>query len=177
MKKTLLVAAMVLIGFGTAGAGELKVQVPVNEYDQMRSRLETLENENTQLKQEISSVGSSSPVQPAPQPVLSAGPSEEMISKLSGLESENESLKREIESLQSSLRQAEAESSAAAPPPSLTDAELEERISSLERENLKLERKIQSYKDRGLRVIDHDRRTARQVYSDFLKAGAVEAAE
>ena len=154
MKKTLILAALMLIWVGPANSGELKVQIPVNDYEKIQSRLDALENENSRLKQEVNSLESNS-TPPAPETSASAQPSEEMLERLSALEKENSQLKQEVEVMQN------------APEPQTVDDDIESRLSSLENQNIRLNQKIKSYKDRGVRIVDNDRRTARQVFRDM----------
>ena len=156
MKKTVTLLALMLIWIGTAYAGELKVQIPVNDYEKIQSRLDALESENSKLKQEVSSLENNS-VSPSPQAMVNTQPSEEMLSQLSELERENNQLRQDMESLQNSQSTASV------------DDDIESRLSSLESENSRLSRKVASYKARGIRVVDNDRRTARQVFRDMTR--------
>ena len=117
MKRIIMVMAVLLIGAATSRAGELKVMVPVNDYKQMQSRLQTLEQENNQLRQSVSSGG------------MRGGSSQEtaaLQSRLTGLERENNSLRQQLSAQQAQVG----------------GDELAGRIAGLERENDSLRQQL-----------------------------------
>lgn len=145
MKKTFWLMAIILIWTGSAGAGVLKVKVPVNDFEQMQSRLEALEKENIQLQQEVKS--------------LTKKPAEnELGTQIDALEKENAKLKEEIKSLAEKSSEADAASINA----------MNSRLDSLGRENRQLKRSVASLKETGTDLVS-DRRTAKQAYSGTNK--------
>ena len=168
--KTILVTITILLAWTVSlNAAELKVKVPVEEFEQMKSRIDALENENNRLKQEVGSMegGSSSP---------SLGqPSEELKSRLSDLESENSQLEREksqLESENSQLKkqvttfESSKQASQASPAPAPDDAEMQSQITALENKNRRLRNQVKKLKEGGVAAsLSEDRRPARQVYA------------
>jgi len=86
----LLMTAMLMCS-STALAGELKVAVPVDEFKKMQSRLESLEQENNQLKQGVKRSDAAA---------SSAGV--EIQNRLQIVEKENNRLRQELSSLKAS---------------------------------------------------------------------------
>ena len=144
MKRIFGIMAILLIWTGSANAGQLKVMVPVDEFEQLESRLAALEQENSQLQQEVKS--------------LAEKPSEKkMGSQVDALVQENNQLKQEVESL------AEKSSAEAA-----SSKGMDTRLGALGRENRQLKRSVASLKEEGA-LLRSDKRTARHVYFERNK--------
>ena len=146
MKRIFWTMTILLFWAGSANAGVLKVMVPIDELEQMESRLKTLEKENSQLQQDAKS--------------LADKPSEkekEMGSQLDALEQENNQLQQQVESLakESSEEAASAKG-------------MDTRLDALGRENRQLKRSVASLKDAGA-VLRSDKRAAQQVYFQTTK--------
>ncbi|MFN2366030.1 MAG: hypothetical protein ABR523_06145 [Desulfurivibrionaceae bacterium] len=174
MKKLIGIAAILLIWAGSATGGVLKVKVPVDELEQMKSRLETLEKKNQELKSEIRTLS---------QTTTNA----EMNERLARMARENEGLQRELnilaekttdakmnEQLEKMARENEelqkqvaALTENPSQEASLTEKK-DSRIDALGRENRQLKRTVTSLKESGT-VQRSDRRTARQVYFEANK--------
>jgi|GEM_PF-6485603 len=139
MKKVIGLGVILLIWVGSVSAGELKVKIPVDEFEQMKTRLEKLENENIQLQEELNTLSNKTT-------------DEEMMEQVESLSQENEQLQQQIESMagKTSKEASYAE-------------EKDSRIDILGRENRRLKRSIASLKESGA-LLRSDRRTARQVY-------------
>lgn len=116
MKRIFLLTAAMLVWGGSVVAGELKVAVPVDDYKQLKSRLEALEKENSQLKQGAGSKGS----------VVASPVGAEMQSRLQETENENSRLRQELNAMKSQERPAPA------------NLEVQARLETVERENRQL---------------------------------------
>jgi chromosome segregation ATPase len=141
MKQIFWIMAMLLIWAGPVNAGVLKVMVPIDEFEQMDSRIEALERENRQLQKEVESSGGSkmSPQLDAleqensqlRQQVRSlAGKSSdiEIESQLDTLEQENNRLRQQVESLAGNS----------------SEKEMGYQLDALEQENNRLKQQIES---------------------------------
>ncbi len=116
MKKIFLLTAAMLVCSGPVFAGDLKVMVPVDEFKQLKSRLDALEKENSRLKQ---SGGA--------EEVKSVSPANgELQSRLQAVETENNRLVQEINTLKSQER------------PVQVNAEVQARLDAVEKENRQL---------------------------------------
>jgi predicted nuclease with TOPRIM domain len=124
VKRIIIIVAAFLICVGTARAGELKIMVPVDDYKQMKTKLEMLEKENSQLKQEVTSKNASG----------GAGQedAEALQSRLKGLEKENSSLKQQLQAQQGQAGN-----------------ELKDRVSALEQENSQLQKQLAEKQQQG----------------------------
>lgn len=116
MKKIFLLTAAMLVCSGPVFAGDLKVMVPVDEFKQLKSRLDALEKENSKLKQGggVEEVKSVSPV------------SGELQSRLQAVENENSRLLQELNAMKSQDR------------PVQVSAEVQARLDAVEKENRQL---------------------------------------
>ena len=190
MKQIFWIMAILLIGAGSANAGVLKVMIPVDEFAQMKSRIETLKEENSQLKRDARFLaGASSDVD-------SASDSKEMQSRIETLERENSRLREEVyKPLAAKSLEAEEASNAAKELAaqlnaleqennqlkqevwSLAEKSSEEatsskgmdtRLDALGRENRRLKRSVASLKEAGA-VLRSDKRTAMHKYSERNK--------
>ncbi len=173
--RTILVTITILLAWTVSlSAAELKVKVPVEEFEQMKSRLNSLENENSRLRQEIGSMeGSSIPSQP----------SEEIKSRLSDLERENsqlESEKNQLESENNQLKQqvdtleSSKQASQPAPAPAPDNTEMQSQITTLENKNRRLRNQVKKLKEGGVAAtLSEDRRPARQVYAIETKRNLI----
>jgi predicted nucleic acid-binding Zn-ribbon protein len=141
-----------LIWTGSAGAGVLKVKVPVNEFEQMESRLEALENENRQLKMDINSLATK------PTATEKAVNTEEITARINALEQENNQLKKEVASLT-------AESSGST---TSHEKEIGAKLDSLGRENRRLKQSVAALKEVGA-LQRSDSRTASHQYFETNK--------
>lgn len=121
MKRIFLLTAAMLVCGGSVVAAELKVMVPVDDFKQMKSRLEALEIENSQLKQRA-----------AAEPVAATPDTSELHSRLQFVESENSRLRQELNIAKSQER------------PAVADAEIQARLETVERENRQLKEEAQS---------------------------------
>ncbi|MBU0675927.1 MAG: hypothetical protein KJ950_14925 [Proteobacteria bacterium] len=144
MRRIILLITVLLAWSGFVTGAELKVMVPIDDFKQMKSRLDSLESENVQLKQEVRTLnrqGDGTQV-------------ESMKGRLESLEQENNQLRQQASAV---------ESKAVAP---VTDSEMGVKISSLEQENYNLRRRVLVLKDEGLAAsYSEDRRSAKHVYS------------
>jgi chromosome segregation ATPase len=174
MKRIIGVAAILLIWVGSANCGELKVKVPVDEFEQMKSRLETLEKRNRELKNEVEiRSNKTADAEMEEQLEKMARENEELKSQMNNLSNtttdtgmnerletlarENKELQQKVDSL---AEQSPEEDSYARKRASQLDA--------LGRENRRLKRAVTSLKESGT-VLGSDRRTARQVYFEANK--------
>jgi hypothetical protein len=124
VKRIFILTAAMLVWGGSVVAGDLKVMVPVDELKQMKSRLEALEKENSQLKGGASAVAAT--------PSIS-----EMESRLLAVESENNRLRQEVNAAKGSER------------PALANAEMQARLETVERENRQLKEAQARQGDKG----------------------------
>jgi len=165
--KTILVTITILLAWTVSlSAAELKVKVPVEEFEQMKSRIDALENENSRLKQEVGSMGGS---------ISSSQPSEELKSRLSDLEREKSQLERDknqLESENSQLKQqvstieSSKQASQPAPAPAPDSAGMQSEITALENKNRRLRNQVKKLKEGGVAAsLSEDRRPARHVYA------------
>ncbi|MDF1578316.1 MAG: hypothetical protein P1P81_07720 [Desulfobulbales bacterium] len=147
MRKIMGIAAILLIWVGSANGGELKVQVPVDEFEQIKSRLETLEQENQALRSEVKTMAKRTT-------------DAELKEQRDKLARENEELRQQAESLaEKSLAEA-------------AHAEKKDsRIDAMGSENRQLKRTVAVLKESG-EALRSDRRTARQVYFEANKTFA-----
>ncbi|MCK4837557.1 MAG: hypothetical protein KAS94_02085 [Desulfobulbaceae bacterium] len=190
MKRIFGIMAILLIWTGSVNAGVLKVMIPVDEFEKLESRLETLEKENSQLK-------SGAEFQPIKPPKADrASYAKEMQARIEALERENNQLRKEVlkplpavsleaEKASAAARELEVqlnnleqennllkqqveslagESSEEAAAAKGMDTQLE----ALGRENRQLKRSVASLKEAGT-VLRSDKRTARHVYSETNK--------
>jgi len=139
MKKAIGLGIILLIWIGSVSAGELKVKVPVEEFEQMKTRLETLENEKVQLQEELKTLSDKTT-------------DEEMKEQVESLSQENKQLQQKVESM---AEKTSKEASYA--------KEKDNRLDTMGRENRQLKRAVASLKESGA-LLRSDRRTARQVY-------------
>lgn len=174
MKRISLIMVALLVCFGTARAGELKVMVPVNDYKQMQAKLAALEQENNQLKQEVNSsavAGGSDQETTALQSRLTSleqennslrqqlqsqqgQSSDEMASRIATLEQENSQLQTQLTEKQGQEQMAGA------------DSAVEARLAKVEDENSQLQQKVKILKEGGVTAaIVGDKSTARQYYA------------
>lgn len=116
MKRIFLLTAVMVVWSGSVVAGELKIAVPVNDYKQLKSRLEALEKENSQLKRGIGSEGA----------VVASPVGGEMQSRLQETENENTRLRQELNAIKSQER------------PVTADVEIQSRLEAVEKENRQL---------------------------------------
>ena len=176
MKQIIMFMAILLIWAGTANAGVLKVKVPADEYEQMKSQLETLKMENSKLKQAVNDI--------AENPSTDNADAEELLSQLEALENENSKLKQAVGYLseKSSINEPATteivtQLDALAKENNQLKQQLEatkdvnDRLNALGKENRKLKRSVASLKEKGS-LQRGDRRTARQVYHDPQKTFA-----
>jgi chromosome segregation ATPase len=166
--------AAMLIGFGTARAGELKVMVPVDDYKKMQSKLESLEQENSQLKRAVGSsgmVGGSGQDSTVQQSRLSnleeenarlrqqlqsqpGQTSDDLASRISALEQENSQLQQQLAEKQGQDEMAGTDSAVAA------------RLAELENENMQLKQQVRAVKEGAVAAfITGDQTTARHLYA------------
>ncbi|MEN8134967.1 MAG: hypothetical protein ABFS18_05455 [Thermodesulfobacteriota bacterium] len=193
MKRIFGIMAILLIWAGAVDAGVLKVMVPVDEFEQMESRLEELKKENRQLKKGSNSLPDKTTE------VDRTAYTNEMQSRIEALERENNQLKQEAnqplpansleaeraanaaEELEAQLKELEqenkhlkqevwslAEKSSEETTSSESSKKLETRLDALGRENRRLKRSVASLKDTGA-VLRSDKRTAGHVYSERNK--------
>lgn len=190
MKRILGIMAILLIWAGSVNAGVLKVMIPVDDFEQMESRLKTLEKENRQLK----SGAEISPIRPPKED--RARYAKEMQARIEALERENNQLRQEVlKPLPSVSLEAEKALSAAkemevklntleqentqlkqqveslaviSSEDVEASKEMDSRLDALGRENRQLKRSVASLKDAGA-VLRSDKRTARHVYSEQNK--------
>lgn len=182
MKRIFLLLSAMLLCSGQSFAGDLKVMVPVDELKQLKSRLEALERENGQLRQQ-SAVVQAAPVATPPAPVNG-----ELQSRLLAVESENNRLRQElaaardrapqaagngemqarldaVERENRQLKETQARQAAAG---TSGDAGLAARMQTAENENIKLQQEIKSLKEGGLAaVFAENKMSAREQY--YLK--------
>lgn len=151
MKKIYWIMAILLIWAGSANAGVLKVKIPADDFEQMKSRLEALEKENNQLQQEVKSLSDRS------SEAKKTSDAKELESKISALTQKNNKLKKEIESM------TEASSNDAA-----SAERLANNLDTLGRENRQLKKSVATLKESGA-TLRSDRRTARHVYYEASK--------
>ena len=151
MKRIFWIMAILLIWAGSTNAGVLKVKVPVDEFEQMKSRLETLEKENNQLQQEVKSLADKT------SEAETVSDKKEVESRLKALAQENNQLKQKVEEL------AETSSEEAG-----SSEKLASSLDALGRENRQLKRSVASLKEAGT-VLRSDRRTARHMYFETNK--------
>lgn len=116
MKRIFLLTAAMLVWSGSVVAGELKVAVPVNDFKQLKARLEALEKENSQLK----NGGAAEEV------VVASPVSSEMQSRLQATENENSRLRQELNAMKSQDR------------PESVNSEVQARLETVEKENRQL---------------------------------------
>lgn len=151
MKNVFWITTILLLWLGAANAGVLKVKVPVDEFDQMKSRIEALKNENDKLKAEINSYA-------VPAEEVDSVKAKEMRDQIEALERENDQLKSEVKTL--------AEKPSGADPE--IAKEMNSRIDSLGRENRKLKLSVASLKEKG-QELQSDKRTANHIYFETNK--------
>jgi cell division protein FtsB len=149
VKRILILMALLLVWTGSANGGVLKVMVPIDEFEQMSERLDVLEKENNVLKADMNALGDAE--------VLNRQ-NKELGARLNALEGENNKLQREVSALKGTDAASEQE-------------KMESHISSLEKKNARLKRNINKLKDEGV-LYASDRRAARAVYSNALKASS-----
>jgi len=140
--------ALVLVWTGSASAGELKIQIPINEFEQIQSRLDALEKENTTLRQEARSMERSVQTGQVDDPA--------MKSRLDALEAENNRLRQDVEAQAGSgemVVQSDSET-----------ADLHNRLSELESQSRRQKQEIKTLKQ-GKAFIESDTRSAKQLYS------------
>lgn len=181
MKRIFLLTAVLLLSGGPVVAGELKVMVPIDEFKEMKSRLEALENENSQLKQG----GGRAAAAPSP--------GGEIQSRLQAVESENSRLRQELEAmkrsagpapssadLQARLEAVEKENrqlresvpAGAGDSTGGGDAALTARLNAAENENSKLQQEVKLLKEGGLAAAYAENKiSARELYFNIRKKG------
>lgn len=152
MKQIFGIMAILLIWTGLAGAGVLKVKVPIDEFEQMKSRLETLENENSQLKKDVDSLAAN------PAETEKAANTKEIEARINALAQENDQLKEEIKSLADKPSESEAAHA----------KEFGSKLDSLGRENRQLKQSLASLQEAGA-LQRSDSRTARHLYFESNK--------
>jgi hypothetical protein len=129
VKRIFLLTAVMLVWSSSLVAGELKVMVPVDEFKQLKLRLEAIENENNRLRQELSAMKTQE--RPAPANV-------EIQTRLETVEKENRQLK------EAQARQDEKKSSGG------DDAGLTVKLNAAENENSKLQQEVKLLKEGGI---------------------------
>ncbi len=183
MKKIFLLTTMMLVWSGSVVAGELKVAVPVDEFKQIKSRLEALEKENSQLKKGSGPDGS----------IMGSPGSPEMEGRLQATENENSRLRQELNALKSQERSTssnmeiqakldtvekenrqlkEAQARQSEKSPVLEDASLATKLNVVENENSKLQQEIKALKDGGFAAVFAENKiSARELYFLERKKG------
>ena len=141
MKRILILMALLLVWTGSANGGVLKVMVPIDEFEQMSKRLDVLEKENTELKDEMKTFGDAEAM---------SRQNKELSERLNALENEKNKLQNEVAVMKGTDAATEQQ-------------KMESQISSLERQNARLKRDVNKLKDEGV-LYSSDRRTAREVY-------------
>lgn len=184
MKRIFLLAAAMLIGSGPVFAGDLKVMVPVDEFKQLKSRLDALEKENSRLKQ-----GGAAEEVKAVSPVNG-----ELQSRLQAVENENGRLLQELNAVKSQERTVpvdtgmqarldavekenrqlkEARTDQGEKSPAIgEDAGLVAKLTAAESENSKLQQEIKSLRDGGFAAVFAENKiSARELYFLQRKKG------
>lgn len=183
MKRIFLLTAAMLIGSGPVFAGDLKVMVPVDEFKQLKSRLDALEKENSRLKQ----VGAADEVK-AVSPV-----SGELQSRLQAVENENGRLLQELNAIKSQERPVqvdtgmqarldaiekenrqlkEARANQSEKSPAVEDSGLVAKLTAAESENSKLQNEVKALRDGGFAAVFAENKTsARELYFLQRKKG------
>ncbi|MBU0486039.1 MAG: hypothetical protein KKB30_16160 [Proteobacteria bacterium] len=148
MRLMFLVLASLLVWTGFVTAGELKIQIPVSAYEEIRSRLEILENENNQLKQEVETLNAAKE---------GGSQNKDMESSLTAMEAENSQLKAKVKSLENVKVSASQ------------DSDLDSRLADMEKENNRLKLRVKALKEgRAANFYTSDTRSARQMYSAIV---------
>lgn len=150
MKRIFLLAAVILVWSGSVVAGDLKVMVPVDEFKQLKARLETIETENSRLRQELNALKSQERQTPA---------NMEIQTRLDTVEKENRQLK------EAQVRQGEKGLG-------VEDAGLVAKLNAAENEKSKLEQEVKLLKDSGFAsVFAENKISARELYFQKRRKG------
>jgi hypothetical protein len=145
-----------LVWSGSVVAGELKVMVPVDELKQMKSRLEALERENSQIRQGGAAAGIQQTNTPG---------SSELQGRLQAMESENSRLRQELNAAKGQPRQGDKSSDS-------VDGSLVAKLNAAENENIKLQQEVKTLKEGGLAaVFSENKISARELYFLQRKKG------
>lgn len=154
MKTILMTIAVLLVWTASLNAAELKVKVPVKEFEQMQTRLADMENENSRLKQEVRSLERSSSSSSS---TTTSQPSEELKSRVSDLEHENRQLKQQVTSRENSNMVSQ---------PAPDSTEIQTRLTDLENKNRRLRNQVKNLKAGGIAAtLAEDRRSTKQFYA------------
>lgn len=181
MKRIFLLTAATLLLGGPVVAGDLKIAVPVDDFKQLKSRLEALEKENSQLKEQAAVA------KPAAVAVAPVDP--ELKGRLQAVESENSRLRQELNAAKVQERPAPVNTDAQARLEAVekenrllkeaqarqsekgvggADADLTAKLNVAENENIKLQQEVKTLKEGGLAAVFAENKiSARELY--FLK--------
>lgn len=162
VKRIFLLTAAMLILCDSVVANELKIAVPIDEFKQLKSRLETLEKENSQLRQEVG------PEKIVPPSTVNM----EMQSRLQATENENNRLRQELNAMKSqehpATTNAEVQASQGEKSSGGEDTVLAAKLNAAENENSKLQQEIKMMKEGGFAAVFAESKiSARELY--FLK--------
>lgn len=159
VKRVFLLTSAMLIWCGSVVANELKIAVPIDEFKQLKSRLEALEKENNQLRQGVGPEGVVAP----------STVNTEIQSRLQATENENSRLRQELNTIKNQEHPASTNTEMQARQSEKSsggeDTLLAARLNAAENENSKLQQEIKTMKEGGVAAVFAESKiSARELY-------------